>query len=62
MPWWSKSQDPPPEVPKAPTNEPDKKLFNPDKLPNKEKLPKGLQNIVDKAHEDESFFDKVVDG
>lgn len=62
MPWWSKSQEAAAEQPKAPSNEPDKETFDPDKLPIKEKLPKKLQNIVDKAHEDESFFDKVVDG
>lgn len=61
MGWWSKSQDPPQEPPKI-TSEDAKKKFDPDKLPTKEKLPKSLQAIVDKAHEDESFFDKVVDG
>jgi fission process protein 1 len=61
MGWWSKSEDPPQEPPKV-TTEDAKKAFDPDKLPNREKLPKGLQTIVDKAHDDESFFDKVVDG
>lgn len=31
-------------------------------LPGKEKLPKGLQTIVDKADGDESFYDELYDG
>lgn len=62
MGWWSKSQDAAPEQPKPAANGDVSKAFDPEKLPNKEKLPKKLQTIVDKAHEDESFFDKVVDG
>lgn len=31
-------------------------------LPNREKLPKSLQSIVDKADKDESFYDELYDG
>jgi len=32
------------------------------KLPEREKLPKSLQSIVDKHDKDESFYDELVDG
>lgn len=31
-------------------------------LPEREKLPKNLQKIVDKADKDESFYDELYDG
>lgn len=31
-------------------------------LPDREKLPKSLQSIVDKADKDESFYDDLYDG
>lgn len=36
--------------------------FDPNKLPNREKLPPALQKIVDKQDKDENFFDELVDG
>jgi fission process protein 1 len=76
MPWWGKSQDAKPEQQAAqpqalqqdptPSNDqngaPLSKTFDPDKLPDREKLPKALQKIVDKADQDESIFDDVVEG
>ena len=61
MPWWGKPKDPEPEQPKASKDE-SEKTFDPDKLPAKEKLPKALQKIVDKADADHSFFDNIVEG
>ncbi|KAK5987994.1 hypothetical protein PT974_12130 [Cladobotryum mycophilum] len=57
MPWFWKSQEQQPEKPKDAAVP-----FDPKKLPEPEKLPKALQKLVDKAHEDESFFDNVRDG
>jgi mitochondrial fission process protein 1 len=63
MPWWGKS-DPKPqaEPPKEAENASKTTSFDPDKLPQNRKLPQGLQKIVDKADEDNSFFDDVVEG
>ncbi|KAH9888141.1 mitochondrial 18 KDa protein-domain-containing protein [Xylariomycetidae sp. FL2044] len=36
--------------------------FDPDSLPPRRELPKGLQNIVDQSDKDDSFFDELVDG
>ena len=36
--------------------------FNPDKLPDRRDLPKGMQNIMDKADKDDNFFDELVEG
>lgn len=36
--------------------------FDPNKLPDREKLPPALQNIVDKQDTEENFFDELVDG
>jgi len=38
------------------------KDFDPDKLPDRHKLPKSLQNIVDKADREENFYNELVDG
>ncbi|KAI9158238.1 Mitochondrial fission process protein [Paramyrothecium foliicola] len=70
MPWWGKSQDaksePQAQDPKPSNDQKDtsplSKAFDPDKLPDREKLPKALQKIVDKADQDGSFFDNVVEG
>lgn len=70
MPWWGKSQDTKPEQqaqdPKPSNDQKDatplSKAFDPNKLPDREKLPKSLQKIVDKAGQDGSFFDNVVEG
>lgn len=74
--WWGKgsspsdkneaSKDKPSEAPPAsPTNVDHRKDatdFDPDKLPERRKLPKGMQSIVDKADKDDNFFDELVDG
>jgi fission process protein 1 len=60
-----KASEAPPASPAQTTNVDPRKdatQFDPDKLPTRRKLPKGLQNIVDKADADESFFDDLVDG
>lgn len=36
--------------------------FDPNKLPNREKLPPALQNIVDKQDKEDNFFEELVDG
>lgn len=36
--------------------------FDPNRLPNREKLPPALQRIVDKQEKEENFFDELVDG
>lgn len=36
--------------------------FDPNKLPDREKLPPALQKIVDKQDKEENFFDELVDG
>lgn len=38
------------------------KTFEPDKLPQREKLPAKLQQIVDKSDREESFYNELVDG
>lgn len=36
--------------------------LDPNKLPDREKLPPKLQKIIDKADKEENFFDELVDG
>lgn len=70
--FWSKGPDKKPEekTPQSPpsttTNgvEPrrDGSGFDPDKLPPRRQLPKGLQKIVETSDKDESFFDELKDG
>ncbi|RYP13135.1 hypothetical protein DL767_010894 [Monosporascus sp. MG133] len=36
--------------------------FDPDRLPERRKLPKGLQKIVENSDKDENFFDELVEG
>ncbi|KAI1266078.1 mitochondrial 18 KDa protein-domain-containing protein [Xylariaceae sp. FL1019] len=36
--------------------------FDPDRLPERRKLPKNLQTIIDKSDKEENFFDELVDG
>ncbi|PHH66788.1 hypothetical protein CDD81_5920 [Ophiocordyceps australis] len=36
--------------------------FDPNRLPEKHKLPKGLQNIIEEADQDSRFFDDLKDG
>lgn len=62
MPWWGKSEEKPAEEAKpAPPAKSNTTNFN-DKLPAREKLPQSLQKIVDKADDDGSFFDSIVEG
>lgn len=71
MPWWGKSpdkdaKDAPKDVPKpspAEAKEPERpKEFDPDKLPDREKLPPGLQKIVDESYKNDNFYDELVSG
>ncbi len=62
---WGGGSDKPPVAPKespAETKAPAKEPFDPKKLPDREKLPPKLQNIIDKADKDENFFDELVSG
>ncbi|PNP55454.1 hypothetical protein THARTR1_04284 [Trichoderma harzianum] len=63
MGWWGKSSDSKPEQQQQQQQQeaPKEHVFDP-KLPKAEKLPRGLQKIVDKADKDESFFDSVKEG
>ncbi|KAF5497159.1 Mitochondrial fission process protein 1 [Colletotrichum sp. SAR 10_96] len=61
--WWGRSSDKKPEESKEATNnENGAKTFDPEKLPPRQKLPKALQNIIDKSDKEENFFDELVDG
>lgn len=70
--WWGKGSDkdskaPPKEdasaaEPGKKSNAPQAAPFDPDKLPNREKLPPALQRIVDKQDKDENWYDEIVDG
>lgn len=64
MPWWGKSQEAKPEESLAKDIPATGKstAFDPAKLPNPEKLPQKLQQLVDKADEDNSFFDNLKEG
>jgi mitochondrial fission process protein 1 len=65
MPWWGKSSsstDSKPAEPEPTSNSKAQPPFDADKLPDRQKLPKGLQNIVDKSDQDSSFFDDVKEG
>ncbi|KAI0189291.1 mitochondrial 18 KDa protein-domain-containing protein [Xylaria flabelliformis] len=69
--FWSKGPDKKPEdkaanAPPAPATSIDSRKdatgFDPDKLPERRQLPKGLQKIIEKSDKDESFFDDLKDG
>ncbi|KAK0702038.1 mitochondrial 18 KDa protein-domain-containing protein [Lasiosphaeria miniovina] len=75
MVWpWSKSsdapttpaKDSPPQAKPAPSATLDVKKetgkFDPDKLPEREKLPPKLQSILDKDDREDNFFDELVEG
>lgn len=76
MSWWGKSPDkkpaePPKESPSAgqQVKETAQKAadnvaaaFDPHKLPEREKLPDKLQQIVDKSDREDSFYNELVDG
>lgn len=59
MPWWGKStesKDSKPDQAREP-NASSQGSFDPDKLPERHKLPKGMQKIVEKADADSRFYD-----
>ncbi|KAH7353220.1 mitochondrial 18 KDa protein-domain-containing protein [Plectosphaerella cucumerina] len=66
--WWGKSQSSPVKPTEAPAAAPDtsakqqEKAFDPDKLPDRKKLPASLQKIARDQDKDENFFDELVDG
>lgn len=72
--WWGKSPDKPAEPPKEPSPastvagkaekavEQTAKQFDPDKLPDRQKLPPSLQKIIDKADKEDNFYDELVAG
>lgn len=66
--WWGKSQPTPEKPTEAPAAAPDtsakqqEKAFDPDKLPDRKKLPASLQKIARDQDKDENFFDELVDG
>lgn len=63
MPWWGKSQESTTEQSKQePKGASQNGTFDPQKLPAVEKLPNGLQKIVDKADQDGSLLDDISDG
>ncbi|KAH7035529.1 mitochondrial 18 KDa protein-domain-containing protein [Microdochium trichocladiopsis] len=75
MPWWGKGSSDkdkkddssksstapaPPTAPVNPKN--DATDYDPNALPARRRLPKGMQSIVDKADREESFYDELVEG
>lgn len=66
--WWGKGSDKDSKKENASAAEPGKSNapqpapFDPDKLPDREKLPPALQKIVDKQDKDENWYDELVDG
>lgn len=62
MPWWGKSKESKPEQAQEQDASSQNSSFDPHKLPSRERLPKGMQKIVDKADEDSGFFDELREG
>lgn len=63
MPWWGKSQETKTEQSKEePKGASQNGSFDPNKLPAVDKLPKGLQKIVDKADQDGTLFEDLTEG
>lgn len=76
MSWWGKSPDKKPAEPPKESPSADQQVketaqkaadnvaaaFDPHKLPEREKLPDKLQQIVDKSDREGSFYDELVDG
>lgn len=60
----TQNEPPKPSPPESATKDLKKAAaeFDPNKLPNREKLPPKLQKIVEKADKEENFFDELVDG
>ncbi len=63
-PTGTKAEAPKPSPPENATKDLKKAAadFDPNKLPNKEKLPPKLQKIIEKADKEDNFFDELVDG
>ena len=62
---WGRSQDKTPKesTPQAPKDAGKEPAApDPNKLPNREKLPAALQQIVDKSDKEDNFFDELVEG
>ncbi|KAK3319056.1 mitochondrial 18 KDa protein-domain-containing protein [Apodospora peruviana] len=70
---WSDSKDKPVTPPQPKVSPPEtkapaeevaemQKAFDPKKLPEREKLPSKLQNIIDKSDREENFYDDLVEG
>lgn len=62
MGWWGKSSDSKESKSDSQTNTTEGKPFDANKLPPSQRLPEGLQKIVDKSDKDTSFFDNVAEG
>ncbi len=68
--FWGKGPDKPQAPKESPAESKDTvkdakvapKEFDPKKLPEREKLPKSLQSIVDKADKDENFYNELLSG
>ncbi|TLS27812.1 hypothetical protein PpBr36_01225 [Pyricularia pennisetigena] len=71
--WWSNSNKEPEKSPKmeatsssskdtASTKDGPSKAFDPNSLPERQKLNPSLQKIVDKADREDNFYDQLVDG
>ncbi|KAI0397783.1 mitochondrial 18 KDa protein-domain-containing protein [Xylariaceae sp. FL0594] len=71
--FWGKGSDKKPEekvteassVPSAPASVDPKKdatQFDPERLPARRQLPKGMQKIVEDSEKNENFYDELVDG
>ncbi len=71
--WWGKGSSDKPEVskenktPEAPPSakvdpRKDATAFDPDKLPERRELPKGMQKIVETADRDDNFFEELAEG
>lgn len=70
MPWWGKGSDKAPsspsESPESPAKTPDPRKdasdFDPNALPARKALPRGMRRLVEKSDKDDNFFDELVDG
>ena len=67
MGWWGKPSEPtvvsqPESKPESSPNSTQDRSFDPEKLPELKKLPKKLQEVIDRADQDSSFFDNLKDG
>lgn len=68
--WWGKNSDKDPKAaaeatpakPGKDAGAKDAAHFDPNKLPNHEKLPPALQKIIEKSDKEDNFFDELVEG